>query len=357
MTLATDTNPSKKQKKRTTSDKLLPTEESTSPSNAAINHLSQHVASLPTVLRPLLSDPGKDIIRLLPKLFHHQRMISELQSNDKTPLSARFKFDLTGSTLISKSTPFTELKMQAEEILTDARESLKQIIIQVQILERDATKLQLFKNLIALTRDYVKGYCLWTDNQQYKDNLPTIAYLVRHALVNDFLKSFLGKTENWIMNTITTELGVAVVPNELITTLAQDISKVIKTTILDGLQAFVLREKHNEKALQIIAITNANKKETATATTAMELESPTQSEASIQSIVNDAVAKKTRSLQDQIRALKNKTRGANAGASSTNKKAESPAAVDSDSTKKPKASSKSKKQKKKGTKAGKLSRS
>lgn len=316
-TNATSSTSPRPMKRRSINPSPSPMTDKQSPTAFALNFLAQSSVSLPTPLRPILVQPTKDIIRLLPKLSHHHKITSALQTSDKAPLSARFKFTLTGSDLISKTTAFKEISAEAEKIIQETQQSLKKIILKSQQLELQHTKLAILNNLIDAISNFTKAHCVWTDKSQNIEFSST-AFIVITILNNDMIKNMLSYDNNYIINTVTTRVGIASQPTTQLETLSQDIGKTITTIVLDSIEAFTKQQAHNNKLERIEALILESQSELATASTAMNIENEEVIDPkSIQKLINDAVAKKTRSLSDQIKALKNKPRGASTSAPST----------------------------------------
>ena len=239
----------------------------------------------------------------------------------KLPSSCRFKFQLIGSDLVSTTTEFQEMAKEAEETLSTAQQALKKIIIRSQELELSYTRREILHSLIDIIVQYIKAKAVW-DGLPSHDNSTLTSKIAVRCLSTVGLCTHLEITKTMALNAIServffieekdVEIPEAHVP------FAQDICKVSDAIIVGSILEFFNQQKINSRLERMEALIQEALIEKATTDTAMAMESenPTDSK-TIQRLINNAISKKTKSLQDQIKVLKNKSRGAPVSAPST----------------------------------------
>lgn len=317
------------------SDSLAPSSTTASPTNASINYLSIQLASLDPIFKLILENPLKKTIRLLPKIAHHERLLSDMTSNEKkVPSSCRFKFTLAGSDLISTTTEFKEMALEANEIVMKSQLALKDIVIKSQQLELSQTRLEILHSLVDTVVQYCKAKAVWDGFTTPTNNNPIIAKIAIKCLSTEALHSRLEISSDMILTdvrervfTLTDETDLDI--PETFQSLFQDVEKVFDNVIVGSISQFFIQQNINFRLERMEALIQEASLEKATAETAIAMESEDLPDPkTIQRLINDAVSKKTKSLNDQIKSLKNKSRGAPATVSAPSTNQNDPAQAD-----------------------------
>jgi hypothetical protein len=317
MSSATDSNPPSTKRVRFDTDGSTTTRSKTSstksPSEAAQECAALAIASLPEPLKQMAGHWCTKINTAYAKLHRHQKIMA-LHSADPEfiPNSARFKFTLTGSKLVSGEDDFKQLAAQANETIDRCQKKLKELIAGAAKLEDSALKVELAKVLAeAIIRFAEMTLISITGKKATSDDLNFFAYeAFTDTVKNDLI--VLGEAK---LCALYTELTGSTFSDSDNLTGVSTTAEEFHDEFLDAcnrlfvapMKAYSDADDANAVSALIGRLTTSVITGSTTATTGMAMDDEsTVSKTQLESLINSAVKKSTDTLRSQFKnELKN----------------------------------------------------
>ena len=323
----------------------------TSPLSLANDHVSKHVASLHSDLAAILSRLAKTHLKALTKLRHRRSVITKMeQDNDFVPRSARVDFKLNCSKAAEQDPEFPGLKDECQRLITEFHSKLKAQILQAAKIEAKLALVDAQKSFTNALQLSTKAF-LVAHRQEDEIQTEKMVSTIISNYSGELLK-YLDITEDDFKLLYQTTQGVVALPAPYPgrhyntqalsqSTVTEDSESIVLTGQIPGFEHYARRvapvrqntaeysasslkrilesvfvtswdiylkqAQHNETVLALKKLATEHFSSKATENAAMEIDmEPPASRELLQSLINDAVAKKSKKLQTELNQLKSR---------------------------------------------------
>ena len=298
-----------------------PDDDAPTPLKAGKNLLASHCASLQPQIANILSRLGQQHLLLLHKIFTKKKQAKKLESDvDLIPRSARVKFTLTASKLVESDAEFLRLKEETQVLIESFQKDLKRKIISSTSLEARLTLTQLRLDFATALSVATKAFVICEPALDV-DNLHKIVHtilsrahasLLKHldTSLDDFVKIY--KQQHTITdlpapyaNTINETDPATNVPNSNVCNSITKIARTLSDVFCSPWDKFLQANKRTEMDLELKKLSVSHFDTAATDATQMIIDSePPADPPQLQALVQQQVTKQTKSLQQELRRLK-----------------------------------------------------